>query len=113
MREKLIRELFALERDFHYWEFRQRHWNHAEVVATCPDLDQRDTMLRGFWSQDAEKRYPEYLVAADGLSMEQLESEREHWLDRLSLLSPKQYQDILDEAVVRMPANDNERGMER
>ena len=105
--------MFALERDFHYWDFRQHHWNHAEVVATCPDLEEREKILHGFWHQDAEKRYPEYQAAVTDLSMEQLESEREHWLDKLSLLSETQYQDILAEAAARSPANDNKKEMER
>jgi hypothetical protein len=40
-REKLVRENFELERDFHYWEFRQHHWNQAEIVAKLPDPAQR------------------------------------------------------------------------
>jgi hypothetical protein len=34
-------------------------------------------------------------------------------VDRLSLLSTRQYQEILAEAAGREPANDNEKGRER
>lgn len=112
-REKLVRECFELERDFHYWEFRQHHWNSVELVATCPDATEREAVLRGFWIQDAEKRFPEYQAAVAGLSMAALEMEKEQWLDRLSCLTERQYQDILAEAAGRAPANDNKRSMER
>lgn len=111
-RERLVREAFELERDFHYWQFRQHHWDNAEVVATCPDPEEREEMLRGFWNQDAEKRFPEYRAAVAGLSREELESEKEQWLDRLSLLSEREYREILAEAAGREPANDNARGLE-
>jgi len=111
-REKLIRETFQLERDFHYWQFRQHHWDNAEVVATCPDPEEREEILRGFWNQDAEKRFSEYRAAVTGLSMEELESEKEQWLDRLSLLSEREYKEILAEGIGREPANDNARGLE-
>ena len=112
-REKLIRECFELERDFNYWEFRQRHWQLAEVVATLPDPAEREEVLRGFWRQDAEKRYPEYRGAVAGLSMAALELEKEQWLDRLSCLSEREYKQILAEAAIREPANNNERGLDR
>jgi hypothetical protein len=112
-REKLLRETFELERDFNYWAFRHHHWDHPEVVATCPDPQQREAVLRGFWNQDAEKRFPEYRAAVAGLSLEELETEKEQWLDRLSLLSPRQYQEVLAEASCRAPANDNDIGLER
>jgi hypothetical protein len=111
-REKLTRETFQLERDFQYWQFRQHHWDNAEVVATCPDPQEREEMLRGFWNQDAEKRYPEYRAVVSGLSMTELEAEREYWLDRLSLLSDREYKDILAEAAAKTPVNDNEKNAE-
>jgi hypothetical protein len=113
VREKLVREAFELERDFHFWEFRHRHWNNAEIVATCPDPKEREEVLRGFWNRDAEGRYAEYRAAVAGLSVAELEAEREQWLDRLSCLSPRQYLEILAETSSRGPANDNERGPER
>lgn len=106
-RETLTRETFQLERDFHYWQFRQQHWDNAEVVATCPNPTEREEMLRGFWNQDAEKRYPEYRAAVSGLGLTELEAEREQWLDRLSLLSEREYKDILAETAAKTPANDN------
>lgn len=112
-REKLIRQNFELERDFHYQEFRQHHWNNAELVATCPDAAEREEALRGFWNQDTEKRFPEYRTTVSGLSMAELEMEKEQWLDRLSCVSTEQYRQILTEAAGRAPANDNEKGWER
>ena len=44
--------------DFHYWEFRQQHWDLAEVVVTLSDPAEREEALRTFWHQDAEKRFP-------------------------------------------------------
>ena len=82
------------------------------MVATCPDPEEREEMLRGFWNQDAEKRFPEYRAAVSGLSMTALEMEKEQWLGRLSLLSEREYKEILDEAV-NSPANDNQKGCER
>lgn len=113
VRETLIRECFELERDFHYWPFREHHWNAAELVATCPDAAEREEALRGFWNRDAEKRFSEYRTAVSGLSMEELETEKEQWLDRLSCVSTKQYQEMLAEAASRAPVNDNEKGVER
>jgi len=112
-REKLIRQNFELERDFHYWEFRQHHWNQAEIVARIPDPAEREEVLRSFWHQDAEKRFPEYRAAVSGMSLAELEMEKEQWLDRLSCVSVREYQQILAEAAGRAPANDNEKGMER
>jgi len=111
-REKLMRECFELERDFNYWEFRQHHWHHPEIVATCPLPEEREEALRGFWNQDAEKRFPEYQQAVAGLSLEELEAEKEQWLDRLSVLSVQEYQEILGEASLPTPANDNSRGID-
>jgi len=112
-REKLIRECFELERDFHYWQFRQHHWNQAEIVARLPDPAEREEALRSFWHHDADKRFPEYRAAVSGLSMEELETEKEQWLDRLSCVSTKQYQEILAEVATPAPANDNEKGRKR
>ena len=112
-RERLIRENFELERDFHYWQFRQEHWNQAEIVARLPDPAAREEVLRSFWQQDAEKRFPEYRAAVAGMSLEGLEREKEQWLDRLSCVSTKQYREMLAEATVREPVNDNEKGIER
>ena len=112
-REKLIRECFELEREFHYWQFRQHHWNKAELVATCPHPEEREQVLRGFWNQDAEKRFPEYQAAVVSLSLEELEAEKEQWLGRMSCLSEQQYRAILDEAARKEPANENAKGRER
>jgi hypothetical protein len=112
-REKLIRECFELERDFHYWQFRQHHWNQAEIVARLPDSAEREEVLRSFWQQDAEKRFPEYRAAVSGLGMAELEMEKEQWLDRLSCLGVREYQQILAEAGNQAPVNDNEKGRER
>jgi hypothetical protein len=112
-REKLIRECFELERDFNYWQFRQEHWNHAEIVATLPDETERETMLRNFWERDAEKRFPEYRAAVVSLSLAELEGEKEQWLDRLSCLSEREYKEILAVAAGRTAVNDNEKGRER
>jgi hypothetical protein len=113
VRGKLIRENFELERDFHYWEFRQAHWNQAEIVATLPDLAEREGVLRDFWQRAAEKRFPEYRAAVASSSQGELEAEKEQWLDRLGCLSTKQYQEILAEAAGRAPANDNQKELER
>lgn len=113
VREKLIRECFELERDFHYWEFRQRHWNEAELVARLPDHADRETVLRSFWQQDSEKRFAEYRAAVASLNVAELEMEKEQWLDRLSCVSTKQYQEIFAAAARQQPANDNAKGIER
>jgi hypothetical protein len=111
-RDNLIRENFEMERDFHYVKFREHHWNLPEIVKACPDEGQRDRMLRGFWNQDAEKRYPEYREAVAGMSMSDLLYEREEWLEKLECLGLLEYRKML-EAASRRPANDNERGIDR
>ena len=113
VRERLIRECFEHERNFHYHEYRNHHWNASDIVAACPDPEVREDMLRGFWNQESEQRFPEYRAAVSGLSLAELETEREQWLDRLSCLSVREYQEILAEASHHSPANDNERGLER
>ncbi len=113
-REKLIRESFELERDFFYRDFRLRHWDVPEVAAACPEEEVREKMLRGFWNQDAEKRYPEYRAAVAGLSMAQLTAHRDELAELLAWGAPGEYRAMLREASGRgMPANDNERDVDR
>jgi hypothetical protein len=113
VRDKLIRECFELERDFHYWDFRQHHWNQVDIVATLPDPAEREEVLRGFWNRDAETRLAEYRAAMASLSSAELEMEKEQWLDRLSCLSTRQSREILAEGARPQPVNDNERGRQR
>jgi hypothetical protein len=112
IREKLIRENFEHERDFNYVEFRANHWNLSEVADACPDERQRERMLRGFWNQDAEERYPEYRAAAAGMSTWELELERENWIERLDCLGLMEYRGRLAETG-RLAANDNDKGIDR
>lgn len=112
-REKLIRECFELERDFNYWPFRQEHWEKVEIVATLPESSEREQVLRDFWEHDAEKRFPEYRKAVSGLTLVELEAEKEQWLDRLSCVGTQQFQEILAETVSKEPVNDNRRSRGR
>jgi hypothetical protein len=112
-REQLIRECFDLKCDFDYWEFRLAHFYQPELVARFPDFDHREKVLHGLWNLDSEERYPHYRAAMEDLSIAELEVEKEQWMDRLSLLSPKQYQEILAETSHRVAANDNAKGRER
>jgi hypothetical protein len=112
IREWLIRQNFEHERDYHYVMFRKHHWNDPEVVKAVPDEGLREKMLRGFWNEDAEKRFPEYREAVAALSIEELQTERENWIEKLDCLGMTEYRQILDEAASR-PANDNRKGRER
>ena len=111
-REKLIRENFEYERDYHYVGFRERHCTLPEIVEACPDERQREQMLRGFWTQDAEGRYAEYRAAVAGASTAELVNEREQWIERLDGVGLVEYRKTLTEAA-RRPVNDNERGRDR
>src|SRR5262245_51630294 len=111
-RNDLIRQCFEHERDFHYVKFREHHWELPEIVAKCPDPAVRETMLRGFWNQDAEKRYPEYRAAVAGMSLLDLENEREHWIEKLDALGMLELQKHYEaEARIARPANDNKRSI--
>jgi hypothetical protein len=113
-RERLIRESFELERDFFYRDFRERHWNVPEVAAACPEEEARETMLRRFWKQDAEKRYPEYRASVAGLSTAQLTAHRDELAELLAGGAAGEYREMLREASGRgVPANDNERRVDR
>src|SRR5947209_20010384 len=96
-RERLIREVFEGERDFFYLRFRQNHWNEPEIVAACPDPATREALLRGFWNQDAEGRYPEYRETVAGLSLAELEAERDRWAAKLN--GAASYRDVLQDAA--------------
>jgi hypothetical protein len=111
-RENLIRENFEYERDFNYWGFRELHWSLTEVIEACPDECLREKMLRGFWNQDSEERYPEYRSAVAGLNMSELLTVREAWVEKLNYLGLTQYEKALTEASHR-PANDNKRSIDR
>ncbi len=112
MREWLVRQNFEHERDYHYLKFREHHWTIPEIVAACPDPALREKMLRGFWNQDAERRFPEYRATVAGLSMAELENQREEWIETLDLLGTLDYRKRLAEASIS-PANDNERRIDR
>jgi hypothetical protein len=111
-RDSLIRENFELERDFHYVMFREHQWNIPEIVKACPDEVLRDQMLRGFWNQDAENRYAEYRVAVADLSTSELLNIREEWVEKLDCLGMLEYREAV-ERPTRLPANDNEKGIDR
>lgn len=113
IREWLIRQNFEHERDYHYVMFRKHHWNSPEIVAACPDEGLREKMLRGFWNQDAEKRFTEYKAAVAHMSVSELQTERENWMEKLDCLGMLEYRRTLAEAASRQPANDNEKGRER
>lgn len=112
IREWLIRQNFEHERDYHYVMFRKHHWNDPDVVKAVPDERLREKMLRGFWNEDAEERFPEYRAAVAGLSIEELQTERENWIEKLDYLGTTAYRQMLAEAAGR-PANDNQKGRER
>jgi hypothetical protein len=111
-RENLIRENFEHERNFHYLKFREYHWNMPEIVKACPDPLLREKMLKDYWNQDAEKRYPEYRAAVAGMSMAELLTEREDWIEKLDILGMLADQKKQADAA-RHPANDNVRGVDR
>ena len=71
-REKLIRETFELDRDVAFRTFRRLYIENPAIVQACPDPAVREKVLRGFWNQDAEKRYPEYREKSGMLSTEAL-----------------------------------------
>ena len=113
-REKLIRETFEHERNFFYREFRKHHWNHPDVVSACLDPHTREEMLRGFWNQDAEGRFPEYRAAVAGLSTAELAFERDQWIEKLNGIGLLEYREMLVEAsTTGRSANDNKRGIDR
>lgn len=112
-REWLIRQNFEHERDFHYVLFRQYHWNLPEIVWRFPDLQRREEMLRGFWNEDAEKRFPEYLAAVANMTLAQLQTEREMWIEKLDCLGMLEFQRMMNEAASRAPSNDNDKEIER
>jgi hypothetical protein len=113
-RERIIRELFEHERDFHYREFRKHQWNVPEIVAAAPDPDMREKALRGFWNKDAEGRFEEYRSAVAGLRMAELLSEREQWIEKLNCVGLLEYREMVSQASrMGRAANDNERGIDR
>jgi hypothetical protein len=71
-REKLTRETFELDRDIAFHTFRRLYIENPEIVAACPDHALREQMLRGYWNQDAEMRYPEFQHNTAGMSTEEL-----------------------------------------
>jgi hypothetical protein len=71
-RERLTRETFELDRDIAFHTFRRLYIENPEIVAACPDHALREEMLRGYWNQDAEKRYPEFQQNTAGMSTEEL-----------------------------------------
>jgi hypothetical protein len=111
-REYLIRETFELERDYHYTKFRAHHWDDPRIVEKCPEPALREKMLRGFWNQDAETRYPEYRKAVAKLSTAELETTREQWIETLDAIGCLQWREACAEAAQRA-ANDNGKGHER
>jgi len=112
-REKLIRELFEHERDFHYRGFRKHHWNDPEIVKAAPNYEAREKALRGFWNQEAEGRFQEYRSVVAGLSMAELRSEREQWSEKLNCIGLLEYREMLAEASAGRAVNDNERNIDR
>jgi hypothetical protein len=112
-KEKLIREVFEYDRDIAYREFRTHHWNLPEIVNACPDPAVREAMLRGFWNQDAEKRYPEFREKVAGISMDRLLNVRAELIGQLNAIGLMEWRNTLHHAAARTPANDNERGPER
>lgn len=113
LKEWLIRQNFEHERDYHYVMFRKHHWNDPEIVKAVPDEALREKMLRGFWNHDAEKRFPEYQAAVAGLTIAELQREREEWIEKLDCLGMLEYRQILAAAAGRQVANDNKKETER
>jgi ribosomal protein L29 len=93
-REKLTRETFELDRDIAFHTFRRLYIEKPEIVAACPDPALREEMLRGFWNQDAEKRYPEFQHNTAGMSTEELDALKTKLTRNLAAL---RFQQILDE----------------
>lgn len=112
-REWLIRQNFEHERDYHYVMFRKHHWDDPEIIKEVPDEKLREKMLRGFWNQDAEKHFPEYRAAVAGLTIAELQREREEWIEKLDCLGMMEYRQILADAASRQVANDNKKEIER
>jgi hypothetical protein len=77
-REQLTREAFELERDVFYRRFRDWHFDMPEIVEACPDPAMRERMLKGFWNQDAEKRFAEYQEATAAMSHAELAAHRDY-----------------------------------
>jgi hypothetical protein len=71
-RQQLAREAFEAERDVFYRKFRDWHFDVPEIVAACPEPGMRERMLKGFWNQDAEKRFAEYLQATADMTPAEL-----------------------------------------
>jgi hypothetical protein len=113
IREWLIRQNFEHERDYYYVTFRKHHWNDPEIIKAVPDEKLREKMLRGFWNQDAEKRFPEYRAAVAGLTIAELQREREEWIEKLDCLGVLEYRQMLADAARRQVANDNKKEIER
>jgi hypothetical protein len=113
VREWLIRQNFEHERDYFYVGFRHHHWNEPEIVAACPDEESRDDMLREFWKQDAENRFPEYQEAVADMTISELQTERENWIEKLDRLGMSEFQRMMADAASRAPSNDNDKEIER
>jgi hypothetical protein len=111
-RDALIRETFELDRDLAFRTFRKLHMGIPEIVQACPDPELREAMLRGFWNEDAEKRYPEYRQKTSGMSIERLLDLRADLIEQANGIGILEWQEWLAEAALQ-PANDNERGRER
>lgn len=77
-RQQVTREAFELERDVFYRKFRAWHFNVPEIVEACPDPGMRERMLKGFWNQDAEKRFAEYQAATAAMTLAELAAHRDH-----------------------------------
>jgi hypothetical protein len=111
-KEQLIREIFEHDRDIAYREFRRLHWNIPDIVKSCPAPAVREEVLRGFWIEDAEKRFPEYREKVAGMSMDRLLDLRADLIEQSNAIGLMEWREALGESA-RYAANDNEKGRER
>jgi hypothetical protein len=112
MRDALIRELFELERDFAYRTFRRLHIENPEIVQACPKPELREEMLRGFWNQDAEKRFAEYRQAVAGKSVAELLDIRADLIEQSNARGLQEYLERRGKPA-HSPDKDNEKGRDR
>jgi len=70
--DKLIREIFELDRDAMYSGHRQLYVNDPRVVQAHPDPALRERALLGSWRKSTERHYQRYRVACAEMSMDDL-----------------------------------------
>jgi len=70
--DKLIREIFELDRDAMYAGHRQLYVNDPRAVQAHPDPALREQALLDSWRQSTESHYQGYREACAGMSVDEL-----------------------------------------